>query len=1352
MPPKQQMPVGTHSPGLFITLGAGLGAVATYFGLPGLLLLLAGVMVAAFQHPGFFPTGPKDKNTGQPTALDHEKPTMLAYRFWSSIKTSLIIPGRSWMPGVDVQLSWLVALWAAVFAWHIPTPGTNYLPEATEYIVQYGPWANAVSAFILIAPITHLRRQFATLDDQSPGAPVTALVKMAKQQPSKVIALTVAALVLALMMASLLHAALNLIMPISAVTVWALTLTGSLLLVVGPAWRKSSLDHWKKVVAARNEWEHYWDYDKKVEARPRLVDVQEVGPATVHYYVTDHTNSVDTIFSNFETIKAPIDHNLQVAMLDMPLKDEQGQEIPGSVSQTDFKVAIWPPNSAPDWTDPDIDEEVINLYASCCFSWAVSHTPGRPEVESLSLVSAEGSAPIWAVTWYPRSSGSPSNFRESRHQFSGAFGADVLVDHRANGGAGIMYVGACYDGETDQGKMGGNQALEEIAEEDDWTGKFIEAMAMGSNAPVPNFGPRVSATLMNGTQVDSVPFVMRRSQTLDIYLKIEGKIGTVLSNSTICSIVGFPKSNGRLGDRRPDAFSLLHSYGPIPARPHELQPNPEQRNRAEMMVLQSMVNQAFLATKRLPRPEVHTVKCLTTMPDQDAGPARGRMRGRRGVRRTRASHIWQIDMRLYDGVTLTDVRSMANKIQETFGSPWMRIKETADGCSIVVGAEPANVTFLSEREEEECMKLDWQHAWHSAKISGNGGRVPQMVSLSYMEDNDLVSILEFALPPPLDYQTVKSVDKKLGAMTGNEFVQVKRVPGNPSAVQVLCAVESPIPSMAPFDWPVVKAEIDRKPCAPFATSMSGSMVKYDPMRDIHLMVVGGSGSGKSVTMQSLVTGALVSGADVYIGDPTKGANDFFFMQKYAKAFAVTMIDTSAMMRGVYEEVRRRVALLAKYKVGNIKDLPPEVRPNFVYVILDEFTGLVQTDKVPAKVDDPDAMAEREDVVFNNMLKTDVGTMTGKIAREARSAGVTLILATQKLDAATLAPVPGGTTLKANMSRLIVGSTSLGDLQAALKNPYNAPNMDGDVPKGRGLFESASASEPEMVQCYFEPGGQDQMGEYVAQVRQPLTEDQKLDLEPFRRVDPNAQTFDDFEEAPSEPVVVDMGSAVLNLDSLNFDDMDFDDSDFESDEDAIDEPKVQFSQDGPASAAMVDEEPGWGEIEPSSASPDAEDEAWLEPVNPVLMPAVEELQPVVEVAPEPAADPTQHAPEAAETLAPGAHTLLYVGDTGEFNEHCQAITELGLPILAASGETISSDGMRWGQLEVLIDWLKANPSVQSVVWIDKQFSSSIDADLLAAKAFKASGIRNLTLGPGGKGVNQKMVDKVKAFIAPPPSMW
>jgi hypothetical protein len=70
---------------------------------------------------------------------------------------------------------------------------------------------------------------------------------------------------------------------------------------------------------------------------------------------------------------------------------------------------------------------------------------------------------------------------------------------------------------------------------------------------------------------------------------------------------------------------------------------------------------------------------------------------------------------------------------------------------------------------------------------------------------------------------------------------------------------------------------------------------------------------------------------------------------------------------------------------------------------------------------------------------------GKIAREARSAGVTLALGTQKLSAKMLDTIPGAGDLKVNLSRVLLGKTSCGDRVSALRDPDDVPTWTALCP-------------------------------------------------------------------------------------------------------------------------------------------------------------------------------------------------------------------------------------------------------------------------------------------------------------------
>jgi len=99
---------------------------------------------------------------------------------------------------------------------------------------------------------------------------------------------------------------------------------------------------------------------------------------------------------------------------------------------------------------------------------------------------------------------------------------------------------------------------------------------------------------------------------------------------------------------------------------------------------------------------------------------------------------------------------------------------------------------------------------------------------------------------------------------------------------------------------------------------------------------------------------------------------------------------------------------------------------------------------------------------------------GKIAREARSAGVTLALGTQKLSAKMLDTIPGAGDLKVNLSRVLLGKTSRGERMSALRDPDDTPDLNGIVPRGRGLWETTA--HPALEASVDAPHGEEAMKE------------------------------------------------------------------------------------------------------------------------------------------------------------------------------------------------------------------------------------------------------------------------------------
>src|SRR5699024_8438737 len=164
------------------------------------------------------------------------------------------------------------------------------------------------------------------------------------------------------------------------------------------------------------------------------------------------------------------------------------------------------------------------------------------------------------------------------------------------------------------------------------------------------------------------------------------------------------------------------------------------------------------------------------------------------------------------------------------------------------------------------------------------------------------------------------------------------------------------------------------------------------------------------------------GCDVVVLGPTKGGYDFLVANGWAIApFAADVCQAAPTLKALYGELERRKALLGQHGEVKIGKLPEQVRPPRIVVVIDEFTSLIGKSSVPPKSEDPAADHARLEVEAENNARAIVGSMVGKLAREARYVGIHLILGTQKLTSSTLDKVPGGSDLKVNLARMAQGN-------------------------------------------------------------------------------------------------------------------------------------------------------------------------------------------------------------------------------------------------------------------------------------------------------------------------------------------
>lgn len=1309
-------PRRNQGPGKPVTGMVMLGAVAAagyaiYHGYPGIAAIWAGLIVSAWMYPPAVMTGKKDAR-GYPTAAHPgEQEAMNKFRFWSDLKTRLIIPSMDWVPGLKPQLSWLAAVWAGAAAYLIPVTDT-------EYTAGYGQWIDAAAGFISVASFAASRRRTEVADDENPGATFDALINLFRKERGKVIGLTIGGFAVAAVVGTVVTVMLPIATDLAGLprvpepAVWGLMLTGGPLLLLAKPWITEALEHWRVVVAAREEWRSRWEMLKQDPA-PRLVDRQEVGPATIDTFDAPGSTGAMTYWSMGAKIGPTLGTGAKFAVLDTPNLDSNNQPVPGTRHPLRFDFIKWPSDQMPDVSDPATPKDVVFQLARCALAWMAESTgcarPILDDVHPLTVPTApapepaegeEAAAPApaggaaWAMTWHAPE-GPPASYlrNDGRPALSAAFNSHVLVDHRAMNDSGAVYFGALTNPDTNWDPQAGvNTAeLERLMTEDTWNSRWAEAApAHSTNPPVAQIPTAATARLKGGAVIESLSFVTRQGMTPHDFFKFENKLPTVLNAAPFVAMTGYAGMNGRPGDRHPQAFTVYWSKDPVPAKPDVLAPVPADRragiytaSEAPKWVLAGLVNQAFAACKMPDRPEVVSVTCLTKPESRQ--------------------HIWKIDLRLYGGVTLADVRTAANRIRQHWGSEWLRVAEAADGCTIVVGARPARVKLAEPRHERYLEALNWNQVFLDSGLSGIGGLMPSLTNVGRMPRNDQVSILDFDLPSGLDFSAFVGVRSKLEANSGNSFVEPRRVKNASNKIRLLSCEVNPMPERAGYDWDYIL----ESSFIPFATGVEGEPIEYNFRLDPHLLIAGASGGGKSVLLQSLAFGALIRGYELYVADPTKGGADFKFAQQYAKAFTATPFEAAAMMKGIYAEVMRRKNLNTAHGVGNYRDLPEHLRPKHIVILLDEFTSLMGQDPVPAVSDDPEMELERDLAIATNRAKMEIGVFTGKIAREARSAGVTLFLATQKLSAKMLDTIPGAGDLKVNLSRLLMGKATYGDKQSALRAPQDAPDLGDAIPPGRGLFET-TAGAAMAIQAWYDPKEQEVLREKLAEQIVPLRADEMLDLAPFM---PKIPTAPGAEAPAAAEQVVDLGELSL----------DFDDLELTLDEEDFDAPVSRFTAEIPDAALFYDVDgtlcpfqhndslvkitvPGHGIqaynkalVERLSALP--LDQAWL-------------------------TSWFEDAPDYLGDLFPRAIDVL----------------------------TSDTENTGWWKIDAALAWLEDRPYIKRIVWLDDELFKNdpllgISYRTIAAEAFEAAGIEALLVLPNqDTGITEADVDAVEEFLA------
>jgi len=214
------------------------------------------------------------------------------------------------------------------------------------------------------------------------------------------------------------------------------------------------------------------------------------------------------------------------------------------------------------------------------------------------------------------------------------------------------------------------------------------------------------------------------------------------------------------------------------------------------------------------------------------------------------------------------------------------------------------------------------------------------------------------------------------------------------------------------------AAIDKAMVIPVGSSEQGELVDFtlDTISHIHCFIIGQSGTGKSVFLHDVIIGAMAKYSpeelELYLMDFKIGGVEFnrYKGEKHVKALLVDNSDiqiTLEILRDISNKMRERGKLLRASGVSNIVEYnqvnPDKKMPRIVF-IADECHVMFPT------------MNSKEAKLYR-----EISEILQKIAKEGRSQGVHLVLATQ-----TIAQAEISSEILNNISDFYLLKCSAGD--------------------------------------------------------------------------------------------------------------------------------------------------------------------------------------------------------------------------------------------------------------------------------------------------------------------------------------
>lgn len=248
-----------------------------------------------------------------------------------------------------------------------------------------------------------------------------------------------------------------------------------------------------------------------------------------------------------------------------------------------------------------------------------------------------------------------------------------------------------------------------------------------------------------------------------------------------------------------------------------------------------------------------------------------------------------------------------------------------------------------------------------------------------------------------------------------------------------------LPEVVPYPGPDTRP--DRIALGVYADGTQADVrLRYAP----HMLVVGPTGSGKSVLQRSILFHCLTHVDHWNIVGIDLSKVELSWLKKYDNATVATTLDETVIaLAGAYNDMTARYLQMEEAGVNHSSDLPDP--PKATLVMIDEAGGLFTLEGIKSQAG-----------IADDFLRSEAQRMVGDIARLGRAASIHLVVGTQRDT-----PDSVGDLRRQFDARIMAGRC---DSNASHR--LFGSDIAADLPKVRGRGVLGVHGNPEAFQSYY----------------------------------------------------------------------------------------------------------------------------------------------------------------------------------------------------------------------------------------------------------------------------------------------